>query len=207
MPRMIDLTGHKCGRLTVLERAATTGNQAAWLCQCDCGNNVTVVGYDLRSGHTQSCGCLQKEQVGALRKREVLEGGRKRCSACKRLLALPLFSRSRGKPGGRNSRCKLCVKGHPEVKRISEAKRRARKREVHGTFTRADWYAMMKRSPRCHWCKKPFNAARPATHDHVVALSKSGPNSPENSVASCSPCNSRKNDQPFNPVTGQGILI
>ena len=29
-----------------------------WLCKCDCGNEVAVSGSNLRTGHTQSCGCL-----------------------------------------------------------------------------------------------------------------------------------------------------
>lgn len=36
---------------------------AVWLCKCDCGNFVEVVGIDLRSGHTKSCGCIHSEQL------------------------------------------------------------------------------------------------------------------------------------------------
>lgn len=32
-----------------------------WLCKCDCGNEITVIGSDLRNGHTQSCGCFRKD--------------------------------------------------------------------------------------------------------------------------------------------------
>lgn len=28
-----------------------------WICQCDCGTQVEVIGSHLRSGHTLSCGC------------------------------------------------------------------------------------------------------------------------------------------------------
>lgn len=54
----IDLSGKTFGRLTVLERAdnSAKGN-ARWKCQCECGNETVVSGYDLRSGKTQSCGC------------------------------------------------------------------------------------------------------------------------------------------------------
>ena len=34
-----------------------------WHCNCSCGNEVDVVRYGLTSGHTQSCGCLQKERT------------------------------------------------------------------------------------------------------------------------------------------------
>lgn len=33
-----------------------------WLCVCDCGNETTVVGYDVRRGLTTSCGCYAKEK-------------------------------------------------------------------------------------------------------------------------------------------------
>lgn len=39
-------------------------NNVKWLCKCVCGNETVVRVYDLMSGHTQSCGCLQKEKVG-----------------------------------------------------------------------------------------------------------------------------------------------
>lgn len=38
-----------------------TGREVLWLCKCDCGNETTVSGKDLRSGHTKSCGCFQRE--------------------------------------------------------------------------------------------------------------------------------------------------
>lgn len=65
---LIDLTGQKFGRLTVLYRDTETeklkkDRHAMWKCQCECGNQTTVVGKDLRVGKTQSCGCLQKERA------------------------------------------------------------------------------------------------------------------------------------------------
>lgn len=61
---IIDMTGKRFARLTVLERAENDkyGN-AFWLCQCECGNKVRVSGQSLRNGHTKSCGCLQKEKA------------------------------------------------------------------------------------------------------------------------------------------------
>lgn len=64
MPKLIDLTGKTFNRLTVLKRAEENkGGKPAWVCQCECGNIVTVAGGHLRSGHTQSCGCIQKEKA------------------------------------------------------------------------------------------------------------------------------------------------
>ena len=57
-----DLTGQRFGRLTVLKQAERIHMKGPkWLCQCDCGNITKVFGKDLRSGNTQSCGCLHKE--------------------------------------------------------------------------------------------------------------------------------------------------
>lgn len=32
-----------------------------WKCECKCGNEISVRRADLTSGHTQSCGCLQRD--------------------------------------------------------------------------------------------------------------------------------------------------
>lgn len=86
-------------------------------------------------------------------------------------------------------------------------RRRARKKDAINTFSPADWRALVARSSRCHWCKKPFNATRRRTHDHVIPLAKGGHNTIENSCCACVECNSRKRDRLVNPLTGQGILV
>ena len=45
-------------------RNGTRAN-AHWLCKCDCGNPQikSVTGYQLKTGHTQSCGCYASEQI------------------------------------------------------------------------------------------------------------------------------------------------
>lgn len=68
MSKFIDLTGQRFGRLLVLGfDKKDRFRQFMWLCKCDCGNVVSVRGYSLRSGNTQSCGCLQKETNVKLR--------------------------------------------------------------------------------------------------------------------------------------------
>lgn len=61
MPKLVDLTGQRFGRLLVLRRAENIGRQTAWLCKCDCGNEKAVPYWNLVSGQTKSCGCLVKE--------------------------------------------------------------------------------------------------------------------------------------------------
>lgn len=65
---LIDLTGQKFSRLTVIDRYIDTDHHfkdrhARWNCQCECGNKTIVCGKDLREGKVKSCGCFQKEQT------------------------------------------------------------------------------------------------------------------------------------------------
>lgn len=46
---------------------------------------------------------------------------------------------------------------------------------------------------RCYYCKAELGRAS-ATTDHVIPLSKGGPDTFENTVASCEPCNKAKGD-------------
>lgn len=59
LPRgAIDITGVRFGRLVALGPAERRWGKILWLCQCDCGKTKVVATGGLRSGHTQSCGCL-----------------------------------------------------------------------------------------------------------------------------------------------------
>ena len=64
--------GHNCGpsihrgevyaRLTVIRRAESDkGGRRRYVCRCSCGGETVTAGYDLRKGHTRSCGCLLRE--------------------------------------------------------------------------------------------------------------------------------------------------
>lgn len=64
--RLVDLTGKKIGRWTVLERAPdllTAGGKShvMWKCQCTCAGRAVIRGENLRKGWSKSCGCLLKE--------------------------------------------------------------------------------------------------------------------------------------------------
>lgn len=52
------MTGRRAGLLTVITFAEKRGRNAYWACVCDCGCATVVSGTKLRSGYTQSCGCL-----------------------------------------------------------------------------------------------------------------------------------------------------
>ena len=60
MGRLIDLTGQKFGRLTVIKRGLNgKRGQTKWLCRCDCGTEKIIDGEHLKRGTTKSCGCLR----------------------------------------------------------------------------------------------------------------------------------------------------
>ena len=59
--RLIDLTGKRFGKWTVVKRAENSKLGAPrWLCYCDCGTKSIVEGSHLRSGHSKSCGCWRR---------------------------------------------------------------------------------------------------------------------------------------------------
>ena len=60
--KAIDLSGFRFGRLLVMARQGSAFGEATWRCVCDCGNITIARGYSLRTGNTQSCGCLHYEQ-------------------------------------------------------------------------------------------------------------------------------------------------
>lgn len=53
-----DLTGKKFNKLKVLKRSSLIGEKTKWLCECDCGSLIEVIGSNLKNGHTTSCGCV-----------------------------------------------------------------------------------------------------------------------------------------------------
>ncbi len=61
--KVVDMTGQKVGRWTVLHRVAGEKRRggALWLCRCSCGIEKIVLGATLRVGESKSCGCYGKE--------------------------------------------------------------------------------------------------------------------------------------------------
>lgn len=60
--KCINLIGERFGRLVVQTSVGKNPNgRYLWLCLCDCGNFWTVLGHNLKNGHTKSCGCLSAE--------------------------------------------------------------------------------------------------------------------------------------------------
>lgn len=58
-----DLTGQTFGKLTVIEKAESSGSGTRWLCRCECGNERIVFASNLKCGHTVSCGCAKEKDL------------------------------------------------------------------------------------------------------------------------------------------------
>ena len=59
--KFIDLTGLKFNHLTVIkiDPQRSPSNKIKWICLCDCGNTITVIGSSLKTNNTKTCGDLQ----------------------------------------------------------------------------------------------------------------------------------------------------
>lgn len=58
-----EMIGITFGRLKVMSWDCNIKEANLWNCKCTCGNEVRVRTGDLNKGHTQSCGCLQRERA------------------------------------------------------------------------------------------------------------------------------------------------
>lgn len=90
MGKLIDLTGQKFGRLTVIKRTdeIATNKSAKWHCVCDCGNECIKSSTSLRKFPKSSCGCWKAEITSKLFKKydiknrklyEIWKGIKARC--------------------------------------------------------------------------------------------------------------------------------
>lgn len=62
---VINLIGKKFGHLTVISRQGSDKRgEALWECECDCPakTHLIVLGSNLRTGHTISCGCERRSK-------------------------------------------------------------------------------------------------------------------------------------------------
>ena len=70
-----DLTGKRFGRLTAkFVCGKSIDRHYLWHCVCDCGNEVVVPSNGLTCGHTQSCGCLQRDKTSGARTKHGASG-------------------------------------------------------------------------------------------------------------------------------------
>lgn len=67
MTKIVEMTGMRYGRWTVLRRAENSayGRLSHWHCRCDCGEERSVNGQTLRLGRSRGCGCERLEILRA----------------------------------------------------------------------------------------------------------------------------------------------
>lgn len=71
MAKLIDLTGQKFDKLTVIEKAPSRSRHVYWKCKCDCGNECEVSGeYLKRLNLPRDCGCSKAKNIKLKRKTE-----------------------------------------------------------------------------------------------------------------------------------------
>lgn len=66
MAQIVDITGNKYHKLTVIGMIPNK-IPIKWVCKCDCGKIKFVIGGNLKSGGTKSCGCDKKKSNGLSR--------------------------------------------------------------------------------------------------------------------------------------------
>ena len=59
------IAGERFGRWIVIKQVRFS-RHSRWLCHCDCGTEKEVFAFSLKSGHSRSCGCLQRETRSAM---------------------------------------------------------------------------------------------------------------------------------------------
>ena len=70
--RFKDLTNQQFGRLTVIKDSGKKSqNRVIWQCICQCGTECEVDTNRLTTGNTQSCGCLHREKISNLTKKDL----------------------------------------------------------------------------------------------------------------------------------------
>jgi 5-methylcytosine-specific restriction endonuclease McrA len=138
----------------------------------------------------------------------------KECAACRTIKPISEFTRNKGMYYGIDPYCKQCkrpiyrkwqdanrekVRAYVRAwaarnivaRKVNHQRRRARKKLAPGSFTKAEWQAL------CTWfynrCLR-CGGEGPLTIDHVIPISKGGPNTIDNLQPLCGPCNSSKND-------------
>lgn len=65
MGKQVEMIGKRFGRLIATQETGRDGNGYRYLFACDCGKELETRGALVRSGKTQSCGCLRSEMTAA----------------------------------------------------------------------------------------------------------------------------------------------
>ena len=190
--KTINIIGKRYGRLTVLQREGTNRDgKAMWKCRCDCGKEVVVIGKNLRTGNSKSCGCKR------LKISEKYKDGKKMCNLCKQYKITEEFNKNHISADGLAATCRSCKSiyrsNHRDQSAIRKNRRRVRKLHAKGSHTAREWEQLKTQyGDRCLRCGK---TNVPLTRDHVIPLVKGGPDSIDNIQPLCRSCNGQKYDK------------
>lgn len=135
-PELIDLTDMTFGELRVLyqDRSAQSG-KARWVCQCSCGNVVSVLSENLRHSKTTSCGCkcqalkydLAGQEFGYLKVIGRAPKGKRKsnevywrclCRSCGRIVHISSYHLRHSNPYGHCN----CTRFHVAAESVSKRK-------------------------------------------------------------------------------------
>ena len=57
MPKLINISGSRFGRLTATSLVSGSSRGSVWLCKCDCGNTIEMARKSLVARKSAHCGC------------------------------------------------------------------------------------------------------------------------------------------------------
>lgn len=214
MPAIFPSIGATFGRLSFLgDGGSSPGRTRRWRIQCACGTEKLFRSDLVRTGRSQSCGCLQQEAARASRiditgQRfgrlvAVLDTGctgssgaiwhcRCDCGVEKSVSAKALRSGATISCGcARVDQPGLMSRAYLKRSNVVTHNYRARRRAAAGSFTAAQIDALyLAQRGRCACCRVKLNGV--FHRDHRVALANGGTNDIGNIELLCGPCNLRK---------------
>jgi hypothetical protein len=129
-----DLTGRPFGRLSVVRSCGSENGDQIWLLRCSCGSGKRVYSKtsSLTDGHPESCGCLNREHLDRVHKKNTQHGhalgnGRKsRTSAIWEAMLRRCHPNPISKPhhwenyGGANPPVRVCKRWHKFVNFLAD---------------------------------------------------------------------------------------
>jgi hypothetical protein len=202
--------GHKFGRYLHYEKAQP-GYRTCTICKRELPGTLEYFDSQTKvkkDGLRAVCKECRGSTFGIKQINKVYKSkdGYKFCNLCKKELPLDNFYKTTGGYAGVHDRCKKCDLLYKQsesgntVRKISDQKREARKKQLPRTLTKSQWeecknhFRDDKKILHCAYCDKII---RHASLEHFIPLSHGGWLVKNNVLPICINCNSSKNDRDF----------